>query len=129
MEDDETLRRFDMRLTAVERDLAEGSKRFERLEKSHDENTRITVETKTEVGKLTRSVREVGEQISGPLELYDAARMGLRMIGRFGEACVWLGRRWWLVLAVGVAVKVWWLGGSWLDVWRAVTRALTGLER
>lgn len=126
---DEDQLRFDMRLRAVEKDLAQGAKRFEHLEKSQEFNTRITLETRQEVGKLASSINELGVRMAGPVEVYEGAAKGLSYIGKAGSAIAWVAHRWYLVLAVAVAFKAWSAGGSWSEVWAAVERAFAQAPR
>ena len=78
------------RFRAIEERLAHGSARMKRIEKSVDDNTKITKANTEMTGQL--------------LELMQAAKAGFRVAGWVGTAVRWLGR---LAAAVATILALW----------------------
>ena len=81
-----------------------------------EENTELTTNLRGDVRTLTDKMDKHTERVTPVLEAYDKVSKGLEVIGWIGAAFEWMVKKWYIVIACAIAVKVLFFGGSWSDV-------------
>lgn len=64
----------------------------------------------------TDVTRKLGDEVRPMVDAYAKVAKGFEVLGWIGSAVEWVVRKWYIAVAIALAIKIIFFGGSWADV-------------